>query len=404
MISPELPKNEYERQLAVNKYRLLDTLPEESYDNITALMAYICEVPISLVSLLDRDRNFLKSHHGVPFNESPRNMSFCGHAINSDDVITIIEDSREDIRFHDNPLVTDFQAIFYAGVPVINTDGYKLGTLCVYDTKPRQLTDNQKNALKVMAKQVAHLFEQRFQNIKLMQLQENLKKRNDNLKKFARVVSHDLKSPLSNIISLTELLESNKKNVLDEESQQYLEFLKSSSYTLKNYIDGLLKFYNSDDLLSKRNEVILVDDILTELKQITNLDHTVSFLLEGNSTEIKTNKSALMQVLVNLVTNSIKYNKKPKTEISIAISETETAYLFAVADNGDGIPDKFIAKIFNLFSIAGSEDKYGNIGTGIGLATVKNIIDNLGGEISVSSEMGQGCTFSFSILKNYSPN
>ncbi|WP_067150522.1 sensor histidine kinase [Pseudotamlana agarivorans] len=404
MISPELPKNEYERQLAVNKYQLLDTLPEESYDNITALMAYICEVPISLVSLLDRDRNFLKSHHGVPFNESPRNVSFCGHAINSDDVITIIEDSREDIRFHDNPLVIDFQAIFYAGVPVVNTDGYKLGTLCVYDTKPRRLTEEQKNALIVMAKQVAHLFEQRFQNIKLMQLQENLKKRNDNLKKFARVVSHDLKSPLSNIISLTELLESKNQDALDEDSQQYLEYLKTSSYTLKNYIDGLLKFYNNDEILSKQNEAILVDDILTELKQITNLDHTVSFHLEGNVTEIKTNKSALMQVLVNLVTNSIKYNKKPKTEITITISETETEYLFSVADNGDGIPDKFISKIFNLFSIAGSEDKYGNIGTGIGLATVKNLIDNLGGEISVSSEMGQGSTFSFSILKHYSPN
>ncbi|MDO6760801.1 ATP-binding protein [Tamlana sp. 2_MG-2023] len=399
MIRPELPHNEFERQSAVNKYQLLDTLPEESYDNITALMAYICEVPISLVTLLDRDRNFLKSHYGVPFNESPRDISFCGHAINSEEVITIIEDSRRDVRFHDNPLVTDFKAIFYAGVPVVNSDGYKLGTLCVYDTKPRKLSNEQKNALIAMAKQVTNLFELRFQNIKLMQLQDKLKKRNKNLKKFARIVSHDLKSPLANIISLAELLENKKDTDLADESQQYLEYIKTSSYALKDYVDGLLKFYASDELLEKGTETIWIRDILTELQQITNLDQSVNFSLEGNSETITTNKSAIMQVLVNLVTNSIKYNTKEKTEIVITIFESETEYLFSVSDNSDGIPEKYIDKIFNLFSVVGSEDKYGNIGTGIGLASVKNIIDNLGGEIKVSSEVGVGTTFAFSVLK-----
>ncbi|GAB3002799.1 hypothetical protein GCM10027284_20760 [Cyclobacterium sediminis] len=140
MIPPRLPDNEKRRQFEVNKYQLLDTIPESSYDNITALMAYICDAPISLITLLDKDRNFLKSHYGLPFNESPRAISFCGHAINSQDAITIVEDSRKDERFHDNPLVTEHQAIFYAGAPLTNSEGFKLGTLCVYDTKPRKLT------------------------------------------------------------------------------------------------------------------------------------------------------------------------------------------------------------------------------------------------------------------------
>ncbi|MBU2949431.1 GAF domain-containing sensor histidine kinase [Tamlana agarivorans] len=399
MISPKLPENEFERQLAVNQYQLLDTLPEESYDNITALMAYICEAPISLVTLLDRDRNFLKSHHGVPFNESPREISFCGHAINSNEVITVIEDSRKDIRFYDNPLVVDHQAIFYAGVPLVNPDGYKLGTLCVYDTKPRTLTDGQKNALIAMAKQVVSIFELRFQNLKLVKLQGQLQKRNEALQKFSRVVSHDLKSPMANIISLTELLESKKKEGLDEESRQYLEYIKASSYALKDYVDGLLKFYDSDELLKNRVETISIPDIIEELKRITNLDHSVDFQLKGDVNSVVTNKSALLQVLVNLVTNSIKYNSKHKTEILIDISENDTEYLLVVHDNGDGIPEAYIDEVFEIFSVGDKEDKYGNMGTGIGLASVKNIIDSLGGEISVSSKLDVGTIFTFSILK-----
>jgi len=129
MIIPEFPQNEEERLKAVKQYNLLDTLPEEDFDNITNLVATLCDVPISLITLLDTDRNFLKSHHGVPFNESPREISFCGHAILSNKDIFIIEDARLDDRFHDNPLVKEFQAIFYAGVPLLNPKGHKLGCL-----------------------------------------------------------------------------------------------------------------------------------------------------------------------------------------------------------------------------------------------------------------------------------
>jgi len=184
MIKPRTPKNEKQRQIAVEKYELLDTLPEEGYDNITSLVSYICDAPISLISLLDNDRNFLKSNHGVSFNESPRDLSFCGHAINSDDPITIIEDSRKDERFQDNPLVEKHQAIFYAGAPLIDSDGFKLGTLCVYDTKPKKLGEQQKKALLNMSKQVVSLFEQRYQNLKLAKLKDELEKRNKDLKKF----------------------------------------------------------------------------------------------------------------------------------------------------------------------------------------------------------------------------
>ena len=131
MIAPPFPVDEEQRLAAVRSYNLLDTLPEKDFDNITAVTAVICDVPISLVTLVDVDRNFLKSHYGIPFNESPRNTSFCGHAILDEKSIFIIEDARIDPRFKDNPLVRDLKAIFYAGVRLINSEGYPLGTLCV---------------------------------------------------------------------------------------------------------------------------------------------------------------------------------------------------------------------------------------------------------------------------------
>lgn len=399
MIAPVLPKNEKYRQIALEKYGILDTLPEESYDNITSIISYICDVPIALIALIDKDRNFLKSHYGVPFNESPREISFCGHAINSDDPLTIITDSRKDERFKGNPLVDEHQAIFYAGAQLIDSDGFKLGTLCVYDTKPRELTSEQKDALLAMSKQVVNLFEQRYQNLKLTQLSDKLEKRNEDLKKFASVVSHDLKSPLANIISLTELLEDGNKDKLNEESLQYLEYLKTSSYSLRDYIDGILKFYKSDDIIKDGKTEIQINHLLEELKRITDFEHKVTFNISSDVQLISANETALMQILINLITNAIKYNSKPEIIIDIVITEEESFYNFVVKDNGDGIPKNFLDKIFDLFTVVGVEDRDGNVGTGIGLATVKKIVRNLGGAISVTSTEQVGSTFTFSISK-----
>ena len=399
MIPPRLADNEERRQLEVNKYQLLDTIPESSYDNITALMAYICDAPISLITLLDKDRNFLKSHHGLAFNESPREISFCGHAINSQDPITIVEDSRKDERFHDNPLVTEHQAIFYAGAPLTNSEGFKLGTLCVYDTKPRKLTKEQKNALITMAQQVTSLFEQRYQNFLLIKFQNELKKRNEELKKFAKTVSHDLKSPLSNIISLTEFLNEENEGKLSAESQKYIQYLISSSKSLKNYVDGLLQYYKNDALSEKRFELISVNEIFNELQQITDSEREVKFTLKGNSNAIFTDKSALLQIMINLITNAIKYNNKGNPEIEINFSENEQQYNLHVADNGDGILKELLNKVFDPFRIVGIEDKDGKMGSGIGLASVKKITENLGGIVNVDSTLGVGSTFSITIPK-----
>jgi len=156
-----LPKAEKKRLKILWQYELLDTIPEEAFDDLTALAAHICEAPIALISLVDENRQWFKSKVGISINETSRDVSFCAHAILQSDLF-IIPDALKDKRFADNPLVTSSPKIrFYAGAPLITPDGHALGTLCVIDKVPRELKPEQKQALRVLSRHVATQLELR---------------------------------------------------------------------------------------------------------------------------------------------------------------------------------------------------------------------------------------------------
>ena len=397
MIAPDFPKNEKKRLSAVHKYKLLDTLPESDFDNITSLVATICEVPISLITLLDADRNFLKSHHGIDIQESPRDISFCGHAILQDDIF-IVEDAREDIRFKDNPLVAGVNAIFYAGVPLITKEGLALGTLCIYDHEPRKLTNTQKKALTTIAKQVLNLFDLRLNNRLLAESKQELTNRNNELGRFASHVSHDLKSPLANIMSLTAFLKEDKANTFSEESIEYISFIEESAESLKDYIDGILIHYKANELLNADKEYATLNSVFEEVQRIHLLSNK-QLKFSDYSENIFIIKAAVTQILINLVDNAIKYNNKPNPEVILGFSENKNAYTFTVKDNGNGIAKAEQDQVFKLFNNNNQVDVKGKKGTGIGLFTVKNLVKKLGGTIVLESELNIGSTFTFSIAK-----
>ena len=149
-----LPKNEAKRLKVLWQYDVLDTVPEEVFDDLTDLAAHICESPIALISLVDENRQWFKSRVGTSLKETSRDISFCAHAILQNGLF-IISDATKDPRFQDNPIVTGPPKIrFYAGVPLRSPDGYALGTLCVLDKKPKELRPEQKRALMVLARHV----------------------------------------------------------------------------------------------------------------------------------------------------------------------------------------------------------------------------------------------------------
>lgn len=161
MGEPGLNIDENARLAALNRYSILDTLPEQIYDDVTALASLICGTPISLVSLVDTDRQWFKAAVGVEVRETPRSQSFCAHTIGTA-AILIVRDAREDPRFADNPAVTGPPGIrFYAGAPIIEPNGHVLGTVCVIDTEPRSISPIQVAALEALARHTMALLEMR---------------------------------------------------------------------------------------------------------------------------------------------------------------------------------------------------------------------------------------------------
>lgn len=161
---PQAPLNEPSRLAALLAFELLDTPAEAMFDNITALAAQICNTPIALISLVDAERQWFKSRVGLGASETPRELAFCAHAINRNELFEI-ENALLDPRFCDNPLVTSDPDIrFYAGMPLSDGHGHNLGTLCVIDRQPRQLNEQQRQTLKLLAQQTVQLFELRLQS------------------------------------------------------------------------------------------------------------------------------------------------------------------------------------------------------------------------------------------------
>lgn len=153
-LKPPIPSDDDARIEALRQYRILDTVPEEAFDDLTFLAAYVCGTPIALVSLVDKHRQWFKSNVGLTATETSRDISFCGHAISHKDLF-IVRDALADDRFATNPLVLADPCIrFYAGAPLISPEGYALGTLCVLDRVPRDLTPQQKDALRALARRV----------------------------------------------------------------------------------------------------------------------------------------------------------------------------------------------------------------------------------------------------------
>lgn len=244
MKSAKLPSSEEKRLISLKELKILDTQIEEVYEEITQLAAKICETPICLISLIDESRQWFKSHYGLDAESTPREVAFCAHAILQEEVFQI-KDSREDERFHDNPLVTGApNVIFYAGAPLKTPDNLNLGTLCVIDHQPKELSEFQKEALVTLSKQVSTQFE----------LRRNLNRLAAGQAREAALAmsvsySHEINNPLSIALGNLHFLKGhadekritkieNSLNRISRVVEKICDTLRSKGFVVKDYSDS----------------------------------------------------------------------------------------------------------------------------------------------------------------------
>jgi anti-sigma regulatory factor (Ser/Thr protein kinase) len=196
--------DESARLAALRRYRILDTDPEQAFDDLTMLASQICGTPMAALSLIDDDRQWFKSKVGLTAAETARNVSFCTHAIGNPGTMMIVPDALEDQRFTNNPLVVDDPRIrFYAGAPLLTEDGHALGTLCVFDRVPRTLTPEQVQALDALRRQTEAQLELR---LHLFELREALDER-DRAESARETMITELRHSLAEVNKLAGLLE-----------------------------------------------------------------------------------------------------------------------------------------------------------------------------------------------------
>ncbi|MEI6522196.1 MAG: GAF domain-containing sensor histidine kinase [Bacteroidota bacterium] len=400
MQKPSFHKEELERLNSLRSYLVLDSESDKEIDCLTELASEICETPISLVSLVDSDRQWFKSKVGLQASETSRDIAFCAHAIVQSEEMFIIEDATKDDRFFDNPLVVNAPlVIFYAGVVLKSDTNYPLGTLCVIDNKPRKLNEKQIRALKTIARQIMNLLNYK----KVLRIEKELRvqlsQKNQELESFAAIAAHDLKSPLINIMSIINLFSKTYELQLESKGRVMLDLIEKSAKRLSLMIDGLLQFSKIDGISLLKKSNVNLSATITELTALIGNENNLKISLHSDFTTIETYPVMLDQILINLFTNSLKYSHTKISEIELYVSDNPSHYLFIVKDNGPGIDKKYQDAIFNLFQTATNKDQFGNKGNGIGLAIVKKIIEKLGGKIYVESELGHGAEFHFSISK-----
>jgi signal transduction histidine kinase len=375
----KLPPNEPQRLQALHSYNILDTRREAAFDDLTLIAAQICGTPMAIVSLVDQTRQWFKSTVGLSASETPREVSFCAHAILQDKLF-IVPDAFEDIRFRDNDLVTGAPHLrFYAGAVLHSPDGHALGTLCVLDRMPRNLDEDQKAALEALARQAMAQMEMRRS---LEEAERVIRYRG----RVMAVMGHDLKQPV-NILEISLGILADKLHGAEQET---LGYATGAIEKLSRELDVLAHAsrLDQDSVQIAQFPVQGILDSIYDSWSLRARRKGLAFDVEPYEGEIESDERMLLTILGNLTGNAIKYTEKGS--VRIACRSDGQDLIIEVSDTGLGIPPDQLEKIFDSFH---QIDSGPSEGLGLGLAIVQRTAELLGYRIEVASQPGQGSRF-----------
>jgi signal transduction histidine kinase len=386
-----LPDNETDRLAALYALDILDSPAEQDFDDIVKLASKVCAAPVSLVSLIDTDRQWFKASVGTDLAETDRDMSFCAHAILGRDLL-VVPDATKDARFADNPLVEQDGGIrFYAGAPMVTSDGYALGALCVIDREPRRLDLEQRQALRALARQATSQIELRRHALALAnttaRLQE-LERRKDDL---TELVGGDLRAPLR--------LMAGYLDRLGDTGYQDAEMADLLGRAVAGHIRGFLDLaqhltsmaeagFGRESLHMRQIDLTRITQRAVEAvrpiaatKQIWILNHN-----DGPNLPIIADPVRLEQVLTHLLFAAVKYTPSGgRVRVGTEIESGPAVRLDDMDMPGGLRPDLFPHLFYG--AIANPSDAPG---PDRGLAVAKKILDAHHATVALSDRPGDG--------------
>lgn len=399
MPAAPLPADEEARLAELHRSSILDTEADPAFDRVTRLAAAMFGTPIALVSFVDENRQWFKSCVGVEITESPRETSFCAHALDRSEVL-VIQDATADPRFADNALVTGETHIrFYAGAPLRTRNGLALGTLCILDTEPHadEFGPEQQQHLADLAAIVIDELELRSAAGALVEARNAAEQANDAKSQMLSFISHEMGGPLTTIYGFSDLLE---RVDLDEGPRDMVVSIRRAAEHLHAVVQDLLDIARLEkgelrlDLDDVDLGVLAAEVVADAGPHADSLGISVTADLDGSSVVAAGDPVRLRQVVSNLVSNATKYNR-PGGSVTVATALDDGAATITVADTGIGISAAEIDTMFDAFvRLESGKDRKG---VGLGLALVRQLVERMGGTISVTSTVGEGSRFEVSL-------
>ncbi len=403
---------EDDRIAALHGLQILDTSREEEFDELVEIASSLCKAPISLISLVDTDRQWFKARTGLQASQTSLHESVCAHAI-LDDKPLIINDTRLDSRTRDNPLVhNEVNMRFYAGVPLKIDNRLPIGTLCVLDTVPRELSTEQLRALQVLGRQVMTRITLRTalererelklqleqQRDKLLSMNLKLRTADESKNLFLAMLSHELRNPLSALSNGLSLLGDVGAS---EQQWDTVQMMQRQCSQLTRLLDDLLDVSRiSRGKISLKRSTIALAPVLEDAYGTLAGDAAtkqIQLKLSDVPADVRVHADAarLLQVVVNLLHNAIRYTPSGG-RIKLSAKLESDHVLISVDDTGQGICKEDLEKVFDLFVQLENTGLPANHGLGLGLALVHELVSLHGGNVTVESD-GPGCGSTFCV-------
>jgi hypothetical protein len=274
-----------------------------------------------------------------------------------------------------------------------------MGSLCVVDTGKRSLSDLQTAALKILAGQVMAKLELKKQDIALKKAYQALTNAHSFTKKFAAMAAHDIKNPLSSISLTSQALKARLEKAGDQGCLKLVDINISGIKKLNSLLDDMLAYSKDPALLHQKKQLINLPELLFSVTAMIEVPANMNILLPEQSLRLNSSYVALEQIFINLFTNAIRYNDKEQGTIKVRFTSDENFDYFEVEDNGIGIDKAYHDRIFSDNFTLRITDRYNKKGNGIGLSTVRELVNALNGTITLNSEPGIGTTFFIALKK-----